>query len=281
MMQITVSVLTALLLLPQAASSGQRDAVAPQSTAYTVGIADVLKVMVFDEPTLSGSFRVDDDGTITYPLLGRVNVAGRSVKDIEVLLHKRLLDGYVRNPQVAVEVEQYRSRSIFIMGEVRTPGKYPLTESVQLLEVLALAGSVTPAASSELLVLRAKEGSASAPILPENAAAATVMRVSMADLESGILAANLALQDGDTVFVPKAERFFVIGQVRNPGSFVLERNMTVEQGIAVAGGFTERGSTRGIKIRRQIGPNQFKEFDVKRTDRIQPGDTIIVRQRFI
>ena len=280
MTHFIVGVLAALLL-PQLAPPSQGDGAAAQSTGYTVGVADVLKVTVFNETALSGSFRVDDDGTITYPLLGRVTVAGQSVKDIEQLLHKRLLDGYVRNPQVAVEVEQYRSRSIFIMGEVRTPGKYPLTESVQLLEVLALAGSVTPAASSELLVLRGKEGSANGPILPENASAATVMRVSMMDLEGGNLSANIALQDGDTVFVPKAERFFVIGHVRNPGSFVLERNMTVEQGIAVAGGFTERGSTRGIKIRRQVGPDEFQEFEVKRTDRIQAGDTVIVRQRFI
>jgi polysaccharide export outer membrane protein len=282
MRNLTVALV--VLLLAQSAGQAQQPAGAVPSpaTGYTVGAADVLKVVVFNEPSLSGSFRVDDDGSVTYPLIGRVAVSGLTVREIEARIKSALLDGYVRNPQVSVEMEQYRSRSIFIMGEVRTPGKYPLTESVQLLEVLAMAGSTSASASSELLVLRPRDAAAKgAPVLPEDPGSTTVFRVSMADLEAGVLSANISLQDGDTVYVPKAERFYVIGQVRNPGAFVLERNMTVEQGIALAGGFTERGSTRGIKIRRQVGPNEFKEFEVKRTDAIQAGDTIIVRQRFI
>ena len=78
---------------------------------YTVGPTDILKISVFNEPDLTVSLRIDDDGSISYPLLGRLSVGGRTVRDIEEMLRKSLLDGYVRNPQVSVEVEQFRSRT--------------------------------------------------------------------------------------------------------------------------------------------------------------------------
>jgi polysaccharide biosynthesis/export protein len=80
--------------------------------------------------------------------------------------------------------------------------------------------------------------------------------------------------------VPKAERFFVVGWVRNAGSYVLERNMTVLQAISTAGGINERGSNRRLRVIRIVG-NKRKEFDVKPTDLVEPGDTIVVRQRLL
>src|SRR5574341_940789 len=196
-------------------------------STYTVGVADVLKVTVFNEPDLTGSFRIDDDGSISYPLLGRVLVGGKTVREIEDILKKRLLDGYVRNPQVSVEVEQFRSRTIFIIGEVRNGGKYPLQGEMTLLEVLALAGSVTPEASSEILILRRRDKSVVGPASPDDPV--EQLRANLDDMKSGRLSANIPLQDGDTVYVPTAERFYVSGHVRNPGSFKFTRGLTVQQ----------------------------------------------------
>lgn len=254
----------------------------PADSAYRVGPQDVLRITVFDEPSLSGSFRVDADGSISYPMLGRMEVAGRTVREIEADLTKALLEGYLRRPQVSVEIEQYRSRSIFIMGEVRNPGKYPLAGEVTLLEVLALAGSFTPTASREIVVLRSKDPAqgGQAPALPDDASTAEILRVDREDLQAGRATANLVLQDGDTIFVPVAERFYITGHVRTPGSYVLERGMTVQQAIAVAGGLTERGSNRRIRIRRLVD-GKYREISVGLTDLVQPGDTIIVPQRLI
>ena len=90
----------------------------------------------------------------------------------------------------------------------------------------------------------------------------------------------MTIRDGDTIFVPKAERFFVIGLVRNAGSYVLERNMTVLQAISTAGGVIERGSNSRLRIVRVVDDKR-KEFDAKPTDIVQPGDTIVVRQRLL
>jgi polysaccharide export outer membrane protein len=245
---------------------------------YVVGVADILKVIVFNEPDLTVSVRIDDDGSIAFPLLGRLSVAGRTVRDIEDTLRRLLLDGYVRNPQVTVEVEQFRSHTIFIVGEVRNGGKYPLQGEMTLLEVLALAGSVTAEASSEISVLRPKNKSVIGPASPDDAV--EILRANLEDMKTGKMSANIPLQDGDTIYVPPAERFYVSGLIRNPGSFKYVRGITVQQAIAVAGGLTDRGSDRGVKLRRVTGEKQ-KLMDVKLTDIILPGDTIIIRQRRI
>jgi polysaccharide export outer membrane protein len=282
-MRRVLSLTALVLLLPLTAAAQEAPASSqPSDAVYRVGPADELRITVFDEPALTGTFRVDVDGSIAYPLIGRVEVAGKTVREIEETITKRLLDGYVRAPRVSVEISQYRSRSVFIMGEVRTPGKYALEGNVTLLEALALAGALTDAAGDVISIRRPIAPAQTAgPSLPQDSQSAEVLRVSIADLQAGRAAANIVLQDGDTIFVPPAPRIFVTGHVKNPGPYVLRGRLTVQQAIAMAGGFTERGSDRGIKIRREVAPGQFVEIEVKLTDFVEPGDTIIVRQRYI
>jgi polysaccharide export outer membrane protein len=252
-------------------------AAAPDSKSanYVVGAQDVLTVTVFNEPQLSGRFRVDNDGHFTYPFLGRVNAAGTTAAAIATLVRDRLADGYLRNPQVIVEVELYRSQNVFVMGEVRTPGKYTLIGAVTLVEALAQAGSTAPTAGSEVLILHPRQSTGASPTLPGDGGA-DVLRINLRDLQTGNLSANVAIHDGDTIFVPKAQRFFVTGHVRSPGAYVHEANLTVLQAISIAGGLTERGSSGRVRIVRNN-----KELDAKPTDIVQPEDTIVVRQRLL
>jgi len=251
-----------------------------QRPDYVVGAQDVLKVSVFDEPQLSGTFRVDTDGSFTYPFVGRVRAVGQTLRSIEAELARMLGEGYVRNAQVSIEVEQYRSRSIFIVGEVRTPGRYPLSGEMTLIEALAQAGSTTPAAGSELLVLHAVDPRAAQAGGNGEGAASRTTRVNLSDLQSGKLANNIILREGDTIFVAKAERFFVTGHVRNPGAFTWERGITVLQAVSLAGGLSDRGSSRGIKVIR-IVEGEKKEMGVKLSDFLEPGDTLVIRQRLL
>jgi polysaccharide export outer membrane protein len=267
-----------ILLLVLALAAAQESSKGERAN-YIVGPGDVLAVHVFYEPQLSGSFRVENDGQFGYPFLGRVNAGGRTVGSVASVLKEKLSDGYLKNPQVTVDVEQFRSQSVFVIGEVRTPGKYILSGSITLLDALAQAGSPTPAAGAEILILHPKAAFVDGPALP-NQGDADVARVNLREIEEGRLSRNVTIRDGDTVFVPKAERFFVIGMVRNPGSYVLERNMTVLQAISTAGGISERGSNRRLKIVR-IVDNKRKELDAKPTDIVTAGDTIVVRQRLL
>lgn len=269
---------------PTPASAVPGQAPPPQFNAvYLIGPTDVLGIKVFGEDALSNTYTVDSDGSITFPLLGRVQVAGKSTRQIEEHITK-LLDGdYIKRPQVSVEIAQFRSRSIFVIGEVRNPGRYQIQGPQTLLEVIAHAGSTTPAASNTIIVQRYKEGIAAAvttPAMPGDAASIEVLRVSLEDLREGRLNANILLQDSDTIIVPPAERFYVSGFVKQPGSFVLRPGMTVRQAIAEAGGLSERGSSRGIKISRKVDGKEV-EIDVGMSDLVRPNDTIRVRQRLI
>jgi polysaccharide export outer membrane protein len=265
-----------LILGLQAASP---PAPAPPPTEYVVGSQDVLNITVFGEADISKRYTVDADGTIDFPFIGRVKAVGLTLRQVEDALVKRLGAGFLVNPQVSVEVAEFRSHSIFITGEVRSPGAYPIKGNMTIVEALALAGP-TPNASNEVVIVRSKDARAGAgPLLPVDSESVETTRVNIRDLQSGKLSLNVELRPGDTVFVPRAETFFVSGHVRSPGSFVYEPGMRVLQAIALAGGLTERGSNRGIKILRQVDGVEIS-IDARTTDLVKPGDTIVVRQRF-
>jgi polysaccharide export outer membrane protein len=270
---------TATVVLMLALLSAQGPAPARRDVNYVVGPADILRVTVFNEPQLSGHFRIENDGTFNYPFLGRVKAAGSTVAAVASAVKLGLATGYLRDPQVTVEVVEFKSQSVFVMGEVRTPGKYVLSGSVRLLDALAQAGSTTAAAGAAVLILHPTQHGSNLPTLPGQGDA-EVEHVSLREIEDGKLSRNVIIHDGDTIFIPKADRFYVIGMVRNAGSYSLERNMTVLQAISTAGGISERGSNRRLKIIRVVD-NKRKEIDAKPTDIVQPGDTIVVPQRLL
>ena len=260
---------TGLFVLP--ASGQQPD--------YTVGAQDVLTVTVYDQPDLSGKFKVEADGAFTFPLVGRVPAAGQTLHTIEAELTKRLSDGYLKNPEVTVAVESYQSQRIFILGEVRAPGSYTLSGDMTLIEALSRAGSTTPAASDQILIVRPAPGKATGPTMPDLASDSTVLKINIRDLQEGDLTKNAALKDGDTIVVPKAQAVYVFGQVKAPGAYAVSKGTSVLQALSLAGGVTDRGSTGRVKIVRTVeGKN--REIKAKLTDVVEPGDTLIVGERF-
>jgi len=246
---------------------------------YVVGPQDILTITSYDQADLSGKFTVEADGTFTYPLIGRFKAGGLTIRQVEESLKKRLKDeGYFRNPQVTVAIDTYKSQKVFIVGEVRTPGTYPLSGDMSLVEAIARAGSTLPSASGEAVIVHAGEN-ASEPTMP-TADDKDVVRVNLRELENGSLSQNAVLKDGDTIFVPRAQSVYVFGQVKNPGAYNLQQqNTTVLQALSLAGGVTDRGSTGRIQIIR-IVKGEKKEIKVKLTDLVQPGDTVVVRERF-
>ena len=279
---LSLAVLLAIQAVPPAAPARPLQ---PQSnTAYVIGPDDVLGIKVLGEADLTGMYSVDSDGTIRFPFLDRVPVGGKTVQEIEFALTKLLGEGFLNRPQVSVVITSYRSRSIYVLGEVRNPAKYNIEGQTTLLEVIAQAGSFTPNAAQTINVLRYKDGlagvAAGSPVVPGDPRGAEILRISQEDLREGRLAANIILQDGDTIFVPTAEKFYVMGFVKTPGQFTLQPGMTVRQAISMAGGLNERGSNRRIKIIRKVNGKDV-EIDAEMSDLVQPNDTIRVPQRLI
>ena len=274
---------------------------------YTIGVRDVLEINVFNQADLSGRYTVETDGAFSFPLIGRVVAAGRTVEELEETLRARLLDGYFLNPRVTVAVADYRSQQVFVLGEVRSPGAYPLAAETSLIEILALAGSLTPQASGVAVVVRAggplpdgrsepppggggaggppldDGGSRSSPDSGANgsfpAEDAETIRVNLRDLQGGDLSRNVMLRDGDTVFIPRADVVYVFGEVRDPGSYPIQEGMTVLQALSLAGGGTEFAALNRITIRRIVDGEQI-EIRVRLDDLVQRDDTISVPVKF-
>ncbi|MGE0451326.1 MAG: polysaccharide biosynthesis/export family protein [Vicinamibacterales bacterium] len=262
--------LTAICLAVTCLLSGAR--LAAGQTDYRVGPQDVLNITVFGEAGLTGRFPVEQDGSLTYPLIGRIGVGGHTLREVENEIRARLADGYLKNPQVTAAVESYRSQRVLIIGEVRSPGEYQLTGDMTLLAALARAGATTATAGHEAVILRPRKSGAAQGDNVE------VIKVDLAELQAGDLSKNVRLQDGDTVNVPRAQMVFLSGQVRAPGAYAVEDGTTVLQALTLAGGLTDRGASGRIRILRTVEGKKV-EVRVKLSDIVLPGDTIVVPER--
>jgi polysaccharide biosynthesis/export protein len=254
---------------------------AAAQTDYTIGSQDILTITVYDQADLTGKYSVEADGSFTFPLIGRIKAAGLTLRQLETELKQQLANGYLKNPQVSVAIEQYRSQRVFVMGEVRAPGTYQLAGEMSVIEALARAGATTNEAADEIMIVRPPAGRAGdGPVLPDQSADATVIRVNVRDLQAGKLSQNVTLRDGDTLVVPRAQSVYVFGQVKTPGAFGITRGTTVLQALSLAGGVTDRGSTGRVYIVRTDSSGRKREIKVKLTDVVEPGDTLIVKERF-
>jgi polysaccharide export outer membrane protein len=243
---------------------------------YLIGPQDVLAITVYDQADLGGKYAVEIDGSFTFPLIGRIQAGGMTIRNFELELRKALADGFFKNPQVTVSIEQYRSKRVFVTGEVRSPGSYALTGDMTLIEVLAKAGSTTPNAADEVVVVRGGRGS----VQPAADANRETIRVNLNDLQSGIGSAqNVDLRDGDTIYVGRAELVYIFGQVKNPGSYPIKTGTTVLQALSLAGGVTPNGALNRTNVIRLVNGAK-KDLKVKLTDLVAPGDTITVPERF-
>lgn len=247
---------------------------------YLIGPKDVIAITIFNEDALSRpTLTVDGEGTVDCPLIGRVKVGGLTARQAEDLLVKRYGDGYLNKPSVSVIVKEFRNMTVWVTGQVRNPSQVELQGDANLMAALAAAGNLTNDAGSYIVVTRAPEGrQAEGPTMPDAPAAQEQIRVPREDVDTG-RAARVRLRAGDTVFVPRAETFYISGQVRSPNSYVLTQGLTVLQALAVAGGATDRAAKNRITIQRVVNGKRV-ERKVKLTDLVQPGDTIVVPTRF-
>jgi len=249
---------------------------ATAQTNYVLGSQDVVIVTVFNEPELSRKYTIEQDGTFTFPLIGRIVARGLTLRELEQELKKKLSGDYLRDPQISVSVEAYRSQKILIMGEVAQPGEYQLTGDMTLLSAIAKAGSIRATAGREVTIVRTPPKRAGSNGGGESES--EILRVDLGELQAGNMSLNIPLQDGDTINVAKAQSVFVSGQVKSPGGYAIEPGTTVLQILSMAGGVTDRGSTGRVKILRMVDGKQ-KELKAKLNDKVQPGDTIVVGER--
>lgn len=162
-------------------------------TAYKIAAQDLLDVNVFQEPDLTRTVRVSDGGTINFPLVGEVAVAGLTAFEAEATLTEKLKT-YIVSPSVSIDVKSYHSRTVFVLGEVAKPGSYdmPADRTLSTVEAIALAGGFTKFASANAVrVVRRTDGQQKTLVVP------------VGDVTKGAKEKDVPLQPDDVVFVPQ------------------------------------------------------------------------------
>jgi len=234
-----------------------------------LGEGDSIRITVFQNPDLTTEARISEGGTITFPLIGEVGLAGLTPARAETRIAEHLIKGkFVLKPQVSLSVLRVRSRQVSVLGQVARPGRYPLDDtSSNLSDILALAGGVSPGGDDNVTVMLARGGKT------------TKQEINVPTMyRTGDLSRNLQLENGDTIYVQRAPVFYIYGEVQRAGSYRLEQAMTVMQALSVGGGVTPRGTDRGLKIRRQAPNGTFDTISARLTDPVQADDVIYVRE---
>ena len=197
-----------------------------QTESLTIGPGDMLHLKVLEAPELEQSSRVSDAGTLTLILGGKVQVAGLTPADAAIAIERVLVEGhYVLTPHVSVTTEQTATQNVTILGQVRTPGSYPIATPRPILDVLALAGGLNDLAQRKVTIQRRSTKERVDYVLSNSANAA--------------LDANVPVYPGDTVLVPKADVVYVLGDVNRPGGIAIVTNdskLSLLQALSLAGG---------------------------------------------
>jgi polysaccharide export outer membrane protein len=255
-----------LLTLSAGFASAQQDATKPGD--YRLGPGDSIKVQVYQNPELSMEVRVSESGVVNYPLVGALQLGGLTVTEAERRIAKALQEkDILKAPQVSINVAQVRGNQVAVLGQVQKPGRFPLeTTTVRVSEMLAAAGGVTPQGDERVVVTGTRNGQ---PFRKE---------VDVQALFAGQSADDITLQPGDTLFVAKAPTFFLSGEAQRPGSYRVERGMTVQQAIAAGGGITNRGSMSRIRITRTQPDGRQVTLEPRLSDPVQAGDVVVVRE---
>lgn len=237
-----------------------------------LGPGDQVKMDVFGRPEMDTTTYVADDGSIRVPLAGKVMIGGLSPSEAGQKVEAALRQGqYLVDPHVTFTVVQSRSQRVSVLGEVRTPGRYPIESNTTVLDLLAQAGGATEKGADIIYILRADPSG--------NLQRYAVNLKGTVDSKDATPAVLQTLRGGDSIFVPIAEQFYIAGEVRSPAMYRLESGMTLVQAIARAGGITERGSTSRVQIKRRGPKGDYIVISGKPNEKIQADDVITVKER--
>jgi len=269
-----------LMQYPKARGADGRD--------YEVGGYDVLSIRVYEEQDLSReAVRVSAEGYISFPLIGRVKVGGLTTAEIETRISFKLAEEeYLLDAHVSVMVAEFNSKRFLALGAVRNPGSYALQAHEKVLDAVSRAGGIDSSQAGKTgMIIRAENPK----LAQENKVVITIDLQGL--LKGGDQVSNLYIADRDILFIPTAEHFYIIGEVKNPGAYsITDRQITLVEAISMAGGFTPiaaRNRTRIIRVESgvekiiQVKVDAITDAGRKIQDVIvQPNDIIIVPESF-
>src|SRR5574340_156832 len=227
----------------------------PAHQSYRLGVNDLVHIQVYGEEDLNIESKIDGDGSIHFPLLGPLHVAGKTIQELQDDLTARLARGYVRMPKVTAYI--VRHRNFYVSGEVKNPGGYPYEEGLTVHKALSVAGGRTEKAQKGLLRLTRVTGGTveTTAVTPET----TVLP--------------------DDIIVVEAENynFYASGEVKTPGGYPYKDGLTVHKALAMAGGLTEKAERGAFQVLRQVNGHEAT-VAVGLESLVLPDDIIVVAE---
>ncbi len=242
---------------------------AAQMAEYRLGAGDVIRISVYQNPDLTLESRIGEAGTISFPLLGSVQIGGLAVSTAEKLIADGLRNGnFVKQPQVSILVSQVRGNQASVLGQVNRPGRFPLeVVDMRLSDLLATAGGIATTGADTVTLVGTREGRPIRRVL---------------DLPLIFRSANrdddVIVQNGDVLYVERAPMAYIYGEVQRPGPIRVERGMTVMQALATGGGLTLRGTEKGLRIHRKNADGKTQVLQPAMDDALQDSDVVYVRE---
>ena len=233
-----------------------------------LGPGDVVKISVYDHADLSLETRVSESGIISFPLVGDVMIGGLSPAAAEKKI-AFLLDGgkFIRNAQVNLIVTLLQSQQVSVLGQVNRPGRYPIDGRRTIVDMLALAGGVNADAGDTVTLVRTRNGKTEKEVID------IIDMIRVGDMKQ-----NAELLAGDILYAERSPRFYIYGEVQRPGAYRLERKMTILQALSVGGGLSQRGTERGVRLKRRDDNGALQEISVKHGDLLRADDVVYVQE---
>lgn len=250
---------------------------AGDSEDYRICPGDTLEISVWGQPDLGRKIDVSPHGEFTFPPLGQVRAAGLTAFELEKRLQDKLTGRFLVNPQVSVAVLVSINRKIFILGEVRNPGTYQLKGRTTLSQLVAEAGGLTDNAARAATLIRSPvtDTPQSQPATATTTTK-TNLTVNLQDFTSKNSGGQFVLTAGDTVYIPEAPKFYVVGEVRRPGEFKWEDGITVRRALSMAGGPTEKAAPGRTEIVRSADNGAERTLQPDMNDAVDGGDIVKV-----
>lgn len=232
----------------------------PTSSFYVLGRDDSIEVGLLGGGGFGGRARVQADGTIQLPLIGKIQAADRTTSELADAIRKALqAGGFYADPVVTIEVVGYASRYVTVLGAFGAPGLVPMNRPYRLSEILARVGGVRDGAA-DYIVVRSDTGEEK--------------RFMIRDLSVGNNEQDPYVAAGDKIYAPMAETFYIYGQINAPGVYPIQSGMTVRMALARASGLTQQGSDKKIDVTRG-----GKKMKLKLDDKVEGGDVLVIGER--
>jgi polysaccharide export outer membrane protein len=246
--------------------------VVAQETAgnnYRLASGDAIRVIVFQNPDMTLETRVSEDGTISYPLVGSIAVGGLDIGSAEKKIAAALkTGGFLKQPQVNIELLRILGNKIAVLGQVNKPGSYPLeTFNTRVSQTLAEAGGLAQGGADQLILTGTRDGKPFRKQIDIDA----LYKLNQGDQD-------VPVAGGDTIYVPRAPMFYIYGEVTRPGNYRVDRNMTMRQALAAGGGLTARGTERRLRVVRRNAQGVPEKISTDLNDPVEPDDVIYVNE---